>query len=66
MYTGKHDVKKTLTVIFFKQSCTYLVKILLLMPAAEFSASPVDKSTAFGILELGTLHGNQHFSLVPG
>ena len=58
----------TLTVIeFFKEkSCTYPVKILLLVPIADFCAKLMDNSTAFGIIKLGTLHGNQHFSLVPG
>ena len=51
---------------FKEQSCTYLVKILPLVPAAEFCVCPVDNSTTFSILKLGTLHGNQHFSLVPG
>ena len=50
---------------FKKQSCTYLVKILPLVPAAEFCVCPMDNSTTFSILKLGTLHGNQHFSLVP-
>ena len=36
------------------------------MPAAELCASPTDSSTAFSILKLGTFHGNQHFSPVPG
>ena len=57
----------TLTVISFKeQSCIYLVKILPLTRSAKFSASPADNCNTFGILESGALHGNQHFSLVPG
>ena len=45
---------------FFKdQSCTYLVKILPPTLAAEFCVRPMDYiySTTFGILKLGTLHG---------
>ena len=54
-----------------KQSCTSLVQILplSLMPIGEFCANLTDNSTTFCyicILELGTLHGNQHFLLVPG
>ena len=30
------------------------------MPTGEFCASLTDNSTTFGILELGTLHGNQY------
>ena len=57
----------TLTMILKKeQSCTYLVKILLLAPTAEFCASLVDNGITFSILKLGTLHGSQHFSPVPG
>ena len=50
---------------FYEQSRTYLLKILALAPIAEFCASPTDNSSTFCILELGTLHGSQHFSLVP-
>ena len=49
-----------------EQCCTYLVEILPLTPTAEFCASPTDNSTIFGILVLGPIHGNQHFSPVPG
>ena len=43
------------------QSCTYLVKILPPTLAAEFCASLMDYSTTFGILKLGTLHGQSTF-----
>ena len=57
----------TLTAIFLKeQSCIYIVEIQLFVPTAELCASLMDKSTTFGMLELGTLHGNQNFSPVPG
>ena len=42
-----------------------LVKIWLLTPTAEFCANSTDNNNTFGILLLGTLHSNQHFSSVP-
>ena len=39
--------------------------LLSRMPAAEFCASPTDSGTAFSILQLGTILGNQHCSPVP-
>ena len=56
MHTAKHG-------IFKEQSCSYLLELLLLMPTAEFCASPRDNSTAFGTLELGTLHGSLNLFL---
>ena len=46
-------------LFFFKQSCTYLVRLLPLTSTAEFCASLMNDSISFGILELGTVHGNQ-------
>ena len=67
MYTTKHDTTCTDTIfsLFFSSelSHTYLpvAEILPLTPTAELCASLMDNSTTFGILELGALHGNQHF-----
>ena len=58
--TENTDLKKE------EQSCTCVVEIQPLVPMAEFCACLMDTSTTFGILKLGTLHSNQHFSLVPG
>ena len=66
MHTPKHNTKHTDSNFFKEVSCTYLVEILPIVPAAELCASLVDNSTTFGIPELATLHGNQRFSLVPG
>ena len=39
----------TLTAIFKGQSCTYLLEILPLAPAAESCASPTEHTAAFGM-----------------
>ena len=49
------------TAIFKEPSCTYVAEL-----TAEFCARPMDNSTTFGILELWPIHGNHHFSPVPG
>ena len=51
----------TPTEILYEQSCTYLAEILPPAHAAGVCASQTDNSTTFGILEHGTLHGNQYF-----
>jgi len=53
----------TPTAIFFKEYVQFSPEILPLAPTAE---CPVDNNTTFGILVLGTFHGNQQFSSVPG
>ena len=54
---------------FFKaQYCTYLVNIFPLVPTVQLTyivTSLMDNSTTLGILKLGTLHGSQHYLLVP-
>ena len=63
----KHEATHADSKKFREHSCTYVVQIQPLAHTAEFCASPMDNSTTFSILKLGTLHGNQHFSwLVPG
>ena len=49
------------TAVFKEPSCTYVAEL-----TAEFCARPMDNSTTFGILELWPIHGNHHFSPVPG
>ena len=71
MCTTRHDATHTDSVfllcacVFKEQSCTYLAEILPHMPTANSVQAP-HNSTNFGILMLGLLHGNQHFSPVPG
>ena len=63
-----HEATQTDSDCFKEQSCTYVVGIRPLVPTAEFCASliVIDNSTIFGLLQLGTLHGNQCFSPAPG
>lgn len=65
MCTAKHDTSDSDFFFFFfkEQPCTYVVEILPLVPTAKFCTSPVDNSTTFVILKLGTLMKIK--SLVP-
>jgi len=54
------------TAIFKEPFCTYVGELTHLELTAEFCARPMDNGTTFSILELWPIHGNHHFSPVPG